>query len=168
MPKRKAYTVREKLELITRIRNGESQAKVARETSIADSTLRGWLKCEREKLEDYLDDNQTLASFVDTWAEIDTDMGTDEQLTDDQLVDEAKATVAVSDDDMVPDATEEVPVMRPTAAEAVAGLQTALSWIEGEDTSYLTVMQLGNLLRIAKTARLASRRQKKVTDYFTA
>ena len=46
MPKRKAYTVREKLELITRIRNGESQAKVARETSIADSTLRGWLKCE--------------------------------------------------------------------------------------------------------------------------
>ena len=82
--------------------------------------------------------------------------------------DKAKATVAVSDDDMVPDATEEVPVMRPTAAEAVAGLQTALSWIEGEDTSYLTVMQLGNLLRIAKTARLASRRQKKVTDYFTA
>ena len=81
MPKRKAYTVREKLELITRIRNGESQAKVARETSIADSTLQGWL--------------------------------------------------------------------------------------EGEDTSYLTVMQLGNLLRIAKTARLASRRQKKVTDYFT-
>ena len=46
MPKRKAYTVREKLELLTRIRNGESQAKVARETSIADSTLRGWLKCE--------------------------------------------------------------------------------------------------------------------------
>ena len=46
MPKRKAYTVREKLELITRIRNGESQAKVARETSIAESTLHGWLKCE--------------------------------------------------------------------------------------------------------------------------
>ena len=46
MPKRKAYTVREKLELITRIRNAESQAKVARETSIAESTLRGWLKCE--------------------------------------------------------------------------------------------------------------------------
>ena len=46
MPKRKAYTVREKLELITCIRNGESQAKVARETSIAESTLRGWLKWE--------------------------------------------------------------------------------------------------------------------------
>ena len=46
MPKQNAYTVRKKLELITRIRNGESQAKVAHETSIAESTLRGWLKSE--------------------------------------------------------------------------------------------------------------------------
>ena len=121
----------------------------------------------RAKLDDYLENDQTLASFVDTWADIDNNIDTDQQLTDDQILDEAKATVAVNDDAIAPDVADDVPVLRPTAAEAVAGLQTALSWIEGEDANYLMVMQLGNLLRIAKTARLASRRQKKVTDYFT-
>ena len=69
-----------------------------------------------------------MASFVDTWAEIDTDMGTDEQLTDDQIVDKVKATVAVNDDAIDPDVADDVglPVMRPTAAEAVAGLQIAM------------------------------------------
>ena len=108
-----------------------------------------------------------MASFVYTWPDIDNNIDTDQQLTDDRILDEAKATVAVNDDAIAPDVADDVPVLRPTAAEAVAGLQTALSWIEGEDANYLTVMQLGNLLRIAKTARLASRRQKKVTDYFT-
>ena len=119
------------------------------------------------ELDDYLENDQTLASFVDTWADIDNNIDTDQQLTDDQILDEAKATVAVNDDAIAPDVADNVPVLRPTAAEAVAGLQTALSWIEGEDANYLMVMQLGNLLRIAQTARLASRRQKKVTDYFT-
>ena len=44
MPKRKCYTVREKLNLIDRVRNGEGQTKVAREMCVAESGLRGWLK----------------------------------------------------------------------------------------------------------------------------
>ncbi|KAI0229034.1 hypothetical protein LSAT2_020535 [Lamellibrachia satsuma] len=46
MPKRKAYTVREKLDLVIRIRKGESQCKVSREMRVPESTLRGWLKDE--------------------------------------------------------------------------------------------------------------------------
>ena len=46
MPKRKAYTIQEKLDIITRIRKGETQSKVSRETSVPESTLRGWLKDE--------------------------------------------------------------------------------------------------------------------------
>ena len=57
MLKQKSHTVREKLEFITRIRNGELQAKVARETSIAESMLREWLKCEGQ-LRQYADDLQ--------------------------------------------------------------------------------------------------------------
>ncbi len=144
---------------------------VANQPDDDDDAFEGFKECgireARAKLDEYLENDQTLASFVDTWADIDNNIETDQQLTDDQILDEAKATVAVNDDAIAPDVADDVPVLRPTAAEAVAGLQMALSWIEGEDANYLTVMQLGNLLRIAKTARLASRRQKKVTDYFT-
>ena len=54
MPKRKCYTVREKLNLIDRVRNGEGQTKVAREMCVAESTLRGWLKDEN-KLREFVD-----------------------------------------------------------------------------------------------------------------
>ena len=50
--KRKAYLVREKLDMISRVKGGESQAKVVRETGINESTLRGWLRDEG-KLLDY-------------------------------------------------------------------------------------------------------------------
>ena len=54
MPKRKAYSINEKLKIVARIRNGESQCKVARETCIAESTMCGWLKDE-EKLRKFVD-----------------------------------------------------------------------------------------------------------------
>ena len=44
--KRKAYSVEEKLAAVNRVRSGESQAKVSRDLSVAESTLRGWLKDE--------------------------------------------------------------------------------------------------------------------------
>ena len=45
-PKRKAYSVEEKLAVVDRVKNGESQAKVCRELNLAGGTLRGWLKDE--------------------------------------------------------------------------------------------------------------------------
>ena len=54
MAKRKAYSIKEKLEIVARIRNGDSQCTVARETCIAESTIRGWLKDE-EKLRKFVD-----------------------------------------------------------------------------------------------------------------
>ena len=53
MPKRKQYTVQEKLHLVDRVRKGESAAKVCRESGVAEGTLRGWLK-EEVKLREYL------------------------------------------------------------------------------------------------------------------
>ena len=44
MGKRKAYAVKEKLYLVQRIRDGESQASISSETGVPESTLRGWLK----------------------------------------------------------------------------------------------------------------------------
>ncbi|XP_060577429.1 jerky protein homolog-like [Ruditapes philippinarum] len=44
--KRKAFTIVEKLHIVDRIRNGETQAKISKETGVAGSTLRGWLKDE--------------------------------------------------------------------------------------------------------------------------
>ena len=38
--------VREKLDLVIRIRKGESQCKVSQEMRVPESTLRGWLKDE--------------------------------------------------------------------------------------------------------------------------
>ena len=44
--KRKAYTIQDKIEIVDRLRRGESQAAVSRDLGISDSTLRGWLKNE--------------------------------------------------------------------------------------------------------------------------
>ena len=52
MPKRKLYTVEQKLEAVWRVRRGESQAKVSRDNGVPESTLRGWLKDE-EKLREF-------------------------------------------------------------------------------------------------------------------
>ena len=53
MPKRKAYTVCKKLDLVIRLRKSESQCKVSREMRVPESTLRGWLKDE-VKLREFL------------------------------------------------------------------------------------------------------------------
>ena len=50
-----AHTVQKKLKIVSRIRNGETQAKVSRETGIPESTIRGWLK-EEPKLRQFLEE----------------------------------------------------------------------------------------------------------------
>ena len=44
--KRKAYSVAEKLAVVDRLKNGESQAQVSRSLGVAESTMRGWIKDE--------------------------------------------------------------------------------------------------------------------------
>ena len=51
--KRKAWDVKDKLAAIDRVNQGESQAKVARDLQVAESTLRGWLK-DATKLRDFV------------------------------------------------------------------------------------------------------------------
>ena len=51
--KRKAYSVEVKLSAISRVRGGESQTKVSLDLSVAQSTLRGWLK-EETKLREFV------------------------------------------------------------------------------------------------------------------
>ena len=67
MPKRKAYTVREKLDLVIRIRKGELQCKVSREMRVPKSTLRGWLKNE-VKLREFL--INVCAANVNSYAHV--------------------------------------------------------------------------------------------------
>uniref|UniRef100_A0A0L8FT06 HTH psq-type domain-containing protein n=1 Tax=Octopus bimaculoides TaxID=37653 RepID=A0A0L8FT06_OCTBM len=46
MPKRKSYSVMEKLDLVDSIRNDGFKVKLSRETGIPESTLHGWVKDE--------------------------------------------------------------------------------------------------------------------------
>ena len=61
--KRTQYRVAEKLKIITRIQNGENQAQVSKDTSIRDSTIRGWLK-EEPNLRSFFDETDTNAGFI--------------------------------------------------------------------------------------------------------
>ena len=67
MPKCKAYTVREKLDLVIQIRKGESQCKVSREMCVPESMLRGWLKDE-VKLREFL--INVCAASVNSYAHV--------------------------------------------------------------------------------------------------
>jgi len=62
MGKRKAYAVKEKLYLVQRIRDGESQASISRETGVPESTLRGWLK-DQEKLKKFAIETQDIGGL---------------------------------------------------------------------------------------------------------
>ncbi|XP_069687968.1 tigger transposable element derived 5-like [Periplaneta americana] len=53
MSKRKSYSVKEKLAVIARIKNGESKSSIKKQCGIPEGTLRGWL-----------DDEAKLLSFV--------------------------------------------------------------------------------------------------------
>ena len=53
MPKRKSYSVREKLVVVARVQNGESQANVSRDNGVPQSNIRSWLKDE-QKLRDFV------------------------------------------------------------------------------------------------------------------
>lgn len=79
MPKRKCYSVREKLNLIDRVRNGEGQTKVAREMSVAESTLRGWLKDEA-KLREFVDTVEESEGLARKRARTATDQNHDKAL----------------------------------------------------------------------------------------
>ena len=67
MLKRKAYTVCEKLDLVTRIQKGESQCKVSWEMRVPESTLQGWLKDEM-KLREFL--INVCAASVNSYAHV--------------------------------------------------------------------------------------------------
>ncbi|XP_040288579.1 tigger transposable element-derived protein 5 [Bufo bufo] len=54
MALRKAYSIKDKLEAIERVKNGERQASVSRDFGVPGGTLRGWLKDE-QKLRWFLD-----------------------------------------------------------------------------------------------------------------
>lgn len=54
MSKHKVYTVKEKLLLIDRLRNGEMKTKISRNTEVPEFTLRGWMK-EETKLQEFRD-----------------------------------------------------------------------------------------------------------------
>ena len=55
MPKRKSqqHTVEFKLDVISRVKRGESKAAISRDIGVPESTIRGWVK-EEEKLRAFL------------------------------------------------------------------------------------------------------------------
>ncbi|XP_071107123.1 tigger transposable element-derived protein 5-like [Haliotis cracherodii] len=60
--KRQAYTIKDKLEIVRRVREGESQASVSRSTGIPAGTIRGWLK-EEKKLQDLAFETQEIGGL---------------------------------------------------------------------------------------------------------
>jgi len=72
-----------------------------------------------------------------------------------------------SDEDSAAAASSVAVPRVPTAAEAVAGLETALPWFETRDIDSLKLMQLQNLKAIAKHAQYeGGKKQQKLTAFF--
>ena len=60
----------------------------------------------------------------------------------------------------------EEPPRIPTSKEAAAGLEVALAWLETQQISSVKIMQVQNLITLAKRAEQSAKKQSKVTDFF--
>ena len=118
------------------------------------------------KLRCQLEVDQTLDSFLDEWTTVDEFCCVTGQLTDEEIINETLCDVT-ADVDLDAEEDEETPPL-PSPAEVVAALEIALRWVESRDSDHVKVLQMANFLNTAKADQLASRKQKKVTDFFKA
>ena len=106
---------------------------------------------------------------VETWLNTDESSPTAADVTDTDIIDSVRGQGGEdsSDDDSAAGASSVAAPRVPTAAEAVAGLETALAWFETRDIDSLKLMQLQNLKAIAKRAQYeGGKKQQKLTDFF--
>ena len=116
------------------------------------------------KLSDHLSCD-TLGAFIDEWSTIDEHCAITEKLIEQEII--ANATQATATDDDVDDIPAEPARPVPSGTEAVAALEVALQCIVTQDTDYVTVMHVSDVLNLAKKQQRDSCKQKKMTAFFT-
>ena len=116
------------------------------------------------KLRSQLDVDETLDRFLDEWTTIDESCPVTGQLTDEDIINETPCAVPA---DAADEEDAETPAL-PSPAEVVAALEIGLRWIESCDSGHVKVLQMADFLNTAKAQQLASRKQKKLTDFFNA
>ena len=116
------------------------------------------------KLSDHLS-GDTLGAFIDEWSTIGEHCAITKKLAEQEII--ANATQATATDDDVDDIPAEPARPVPSATEAVAALEVALQWIVTQDTDYVTVMHVSDVLNLAKKQQRDSCKQKKMTAFFT-
>ena len=121
------------------------------------------VRLAERKLRSQLDVDQTLDSFLDEWTTVDEFCCVTGQLTDEEIINETLCDVP-ADVDLDAEEDEETPPL-PPPAEVVAALEIGLRLIESHDSDHVKVLQMANFLNTAKADQLASRKQKKVTDF---
>ena len=116
------------------------------------------------KLSDHLS-GDTLGAFIDEWSTIGEHCAITKKLAEQEII--ATATQATATDDDVDDIPAEPARPVPSATETVAALEVALQWIVTQDTDYVTVMHVSDVLNLAKKQQRDSCKQKKMTAFFT-
>ena len=116
------------------------------------------------KLSDHLS-GDTLGAFIDEWSTIGEHCAITKKLAEQEII--ANATQATATDDDVDDIPAEPARPVPSATETVAALEVALQWIVTQDTDYVTVMHVSDMLNLAKKQQRDSCKQKKMTAFFT-
>ena len=108
---------------------------------------------------------------IDTWLGYDDPVPTADSLTDDDIIasvtaDDEQDTESETADD-ADAAGSGTCVKVPTPREAAQHLEQALLWFETTQIDSLKIMQLRNLVTIAKRAQCDGQKQTKLTSFFT-
>ena len=124
------------------------------------------IETAEHRLREQLDVDQSLEDLITEWTTIDELCAVTEQLTDEQIVGDATSETR---DDNANTIVEEVEVRRlPLPSEVVAALEIGLQWVESRGSDYVNVTKMSSFLNTAKKDLFASRKQKRVTDFFAA
>ncbi len=120
------------------------------------------------KLRAQMDSDQSLENFLDEWSEIDKDVETEKRLSEEEIIQDATQPASDTDDLQEEADAAPPPPPPPSASEAVDAFSTALRWLESQsDVETMKVLQVRNLLHMAKKKQHQGMCQKKLTDFFS-
>uniref|UniRef100_UPI00358F1B8B LIM/homeobox protein Lhx9-like n=1 Tax=Myxine glutinosa TaxID=7769 RepID=UPI00358F1B8B len=101
------------------------------------------------------------------WVDVDEDVPMTSSMTDEEIIASVRETTLQCDIECDSDDTNE-PQEVPATSDVIAGLETALSWFEGQPVDSIKVVQLRQLLSYARKENATSKsKQSKITSFFT-
>ena len=111
--------------------------------------------------------NEAMSSDdVQKWIACDEDCPTSSDITDEDIIAEVRGEETEVNNEEEEDEKEDSGDAPPKIAEAIAGLEVGLQWLETQEVDSIKVLQLRGLIDFAKTKRNQTIKQKGIMDYF--